>query len=86
MGKAAAGRGMRGSSSASNNTSNQLRDRPLGVIFVNERLSWNLAVGTGVVLLGVWIAERNPADHGVPTSETPVSSEDGEAGMRQPIR
>jgi drug/metabolite transporter (DMT)-like permease len=58
----------------------------LGVMFVDERLSWNLAVGTAVVLLGVWIAERNSADHTVPTSETSVSSEDGEARMRQAIR
>jgi drug/metabolite transporter (DMT)-like permease len=58
----------------------------LGVIFVDERLSWNLAVGTGVVLLGVWIAERDPADHGVPTSETSASPEHGEAHMRQAIR
>jgi drug/metabolite transporter (DMT)-like permease len=58
----------------------------LGVMFVDERLSWNLAVGTAVVLLGVWIAERNLADHGVPTSETSVSSEDDEARMRQAIR
>ena len=32
------------------------------------------------------LAERNPADHGVPTSETSVSSEDGQARMRQSIR
>ncbi len=58
----------------------------LGAMFVDERLSWNLAVGTAVVLLGVWIAERDPADHEVPTSETSVSSKDGEAHMRQAIR
>jgi drug/metabolite transporter (DMT)-like permease len=58
----------------------------LGVMFVDERLSWNLAVGTAVVLLGVWIAERNRADRRVPTSETSVSSEGGEARMRQSIR
>jgi hypothetical protein len=32
----------------------------LGVAFVDERLSWNLVVGTALVLLGVWIAEHNP--------------------------
>jgi drug/metabolite transporter (DMT)-like permease len=58
----------------------------LGVMFVDERLSWNLAVGTAVVLLGVWIAERNRADRRVPTSETSVSSEGGEVRMRQAIR
>jgi hypothetical protein len=46
----------------------------------------DLAVGTAVVLLGVWIAERNRADRRVPTSETSVSSEGGEARMRQSIR
>jgi drug/metabolite transporter (DMT)-like permease len=58
----------------------------LGVVFVDERLSWNLVVGTAVVLLGVWIAERNPEHHRVPTSDTSVSSKDGEARMRQAVR
>jgi drug/metabolite transporter (DMT)-like permease len=58
----------------------------LGVMFADERLSWNLAVGTAVVLLGVWIAERKPADRRVTTSETSVSYEDGEGRMRQSIR
>jgi drug/metabolite transporter (DMT)-like permease len=31
----------------------------LGVLFVDERLSWSLVAGTAMVLLGVWIAERN---------------------------
>ena len=31
----------------------------LGVAVVDERLSWNLVAGTAMVLLGVWIAERN---------------------------
>jgi hypothetical protein len=30
-----------------------------GVAVVDERLSWNLVVGTAMVLLGVWTAERN---------------------------
>jgi drug/metabolite transporter (DMT)-like permease len=30
----------------------------LGIVVVGERLSWNLVVGTAVVLLAVWIAER----------------------------
>jgi hypothetical protein len=33
----------------------------LGVVFVGERLSWNLVAGTIVVLLAVWIAERKPS-------------------------
>jgi drug/metabolite transporter (DMT)-like permease len=36
----------------------------LGALFVDERLSWNLVVGTAMVLLGVWIAERNLGGRG----------------------
>jgi len=57
----------------------------LGVAFVDERLSWNLAVGTAVVLLGVWIAERNPDERGAAVSDTLVPSEDGEAQVRERI-
>ena len=58
----------------------------LGVAFVDERLSWNLIVGTAVVLLGVWIAEHNPEAQGAAASDTLVSSEDGETQVRQRIR
>ncbi len=58
----------------------------LGVAFVDERLSWNLVVGTVLVLLGVWIAERNPDERGAALSGTLASSEDGEAQIREPIR
>jgi drug/metabolite transporter (DMT)-like permease len=58
----------------------------LGVVFVDERLSWNLVVGTALVLLGVWIAERNPDKRGAAASDTLASSEDGEAQVREPIR
>jgi len=58
----------------------------LGVAFVDERLSWNLAVGTAVVLLGVWIAEHNPEDRGAAAGSTLVPSEDGETQVRQRIR
>jgi drug/metabolite transporter (DMT)-like permease len=58
----------------------------LGVAFVDERLSWNLAVGTAVVLLGVWIAERNPEEQGAAASDTLVPSEDGETQVRERIR
>jgi drug/metabolite transporter (DMT)-like permease len=58
----------------------------LGVVFVEERLSWNLAVGTAVVLLGVWIAERNPEERGAAASDTLVLSEDGDAQVRERIR
>jgi drug/metabolite transporter (DMT)-like permease len=58
----------------------------LGVVFVDERLSWNLVVGTALVLLGVWIAQRNPDKRGAAASDTLASSEDGEAQVREPIR
>jgi drug/metabolite transporter (DMT)-like permease len=58
----------------------------LGVAFVDERLSWNLVVGTAVVLLGVWIAEHNPEARGAAASNTLMPSEDGEAQLRQRIR
>jgi uncharacterized membrane protein YiaA len=58
----------------------------LGVTFVDERLSWNLVVGTAVVLLGVWIAEHNPNERGAAASDTLVRSEDGEAQIRERIR
>ena len=58
----------------------------LGVAFVDEQLSWNLAVGTAVVLLGVWIAERNPDEREAAASDTLVPSEDGEAQVRECIR
>jgi hypothetical protein len=56
------------------------------VAFVDERLSWNLVVGTAVVLLGVWIAEYNPEERKAAASDTLVLSEDGETQVRQRIR
>ena len=58
----------------------------LGVAFVDERLSWNLAVGTALVLLGVWIAEHNPEARGAAAGDTLVRSVDGEAQARERIR
>jgi hypothetical protein len=31
----------------------------LGIAFVDERLTWNLIIGTAMILVGLWIAERN---------------------------
>jgi drug/metabolite transporter (DMT)-like permease len=42
----------------------------LGVAVVDERLSWNLVVGTTMVLLGVWVAERNRGRRGSAASDT----------------
>jgi drug/metabolite transporter (DMT)-like permease len=58
----------------------------LGVAFVDERLNWNLAVGTAMVLLGVWIAEHNLDERRAAASDTLVPSEAGEAQARGRIR
>jgi drug/metabolite transporter (DMT)-like permease len=55
----------------------------LGIVFVDERLTWNLAVGTAVVLLGVWTAEHNIDERRAPISDTSVSSANGEARWRR---
>jgi hypothetical protein len=39
-----------------------------------------------MVLLGVWIAEHNSDKRGAAASDTLVSSEDGEAQVRERIR
>src|SRR6266487_2852709 len=57
----------------------------LGVVIVDEWLSWNLVVGTALILLGVWIAERNPDQRGAAASGALASSEDGETQVREPI-
>jgi drug/metabolite transporter (DMT)-like permease len=31
----------------------------LGIAFVDERLTWNLIIGTAMILVGLWIAEHN---------------------------
>jgi drug/metabolite transporter (DMT)-like permease len=58
----------------------------LGVAFVDEQLSWNLIVGTVVVLIGVWIAERNSDELDTVASDTLMSPEDGKARVRERIR
>jgi drug/metabolite transporter (DMT)-like permease len=58
----------------------------LGVAVVDERLSWNLAVGTAVVLVGVWIAERDLYERLAVASDTSASSADGDAQARERIR
>ena len=58
----------------------------LGVAFVDERLSWNLVVGTALVLLGVWIAEHNLEARGAAAGDTLVPSEDGETQVGERIR
>lgn len=42
----------------------------LGALFADERLTWNLIIGTAIVLLGVWTAERNLGDRRPEVSES----------------
>jgi drug/metabolite transporter (DMT)-like permease len=58
----------------------------LGVAFVDERLSWNLVLGTAMVLLGVWIAERNHGDRGLAASDILELSRDNVAPSQERIR
>jgi drug/metabolite transporter (DMT)-like permease len=58
----------------------------LGVVLVDEPLSWNLVAGTAMVLLGVWIAERNRTVRGSAASDTLARSEDDVAQPQEHIR
>jgi drug/metabolite transporter (DMT)-like permease len=58
----------------------------LGILFVDERLSWNLIVGTAMVLLGVWIAERNLGSRGREASNTSALLGDDAAQSQERIR
>jgi drug/metabolite transporter (DMT)-like permease len=58
----------------------------LGVAVVDEPLSWNLVAGTAMVLLGVWIAERNRTVPGSAASDTSALSEDDVAQPQEHLR
>jgi len=58
----------------------------LGVLFLDERVSWNLIVGTAMVLLGVWIAERNLGSRGREASEASALLGDDAAPFQERIR
>jgi drug/metabolite transporter (DMT)-like permease len=58
----------------------------LGVLFVDERLSWNLIVGTAMVLLGVWIAERNLGSREREASDNSALLGDDAAQSQERIR
>jgi len=51
----------------------------LGIAFVDERLTWNLLIGTAMILVGLWIAEHNSGEREV-ASDTLKLSEDGARG------
>jgi drug/metabolite transporter (DMT)-like permease len=54
----------------------------LGIAFVNERLTWNLIVGTAMILVGLWIAKRNSDEREV-ASDTLRLSQDGVRGRER---
>jgi drug/metabolite transporter (DMT)-like permease len=51
----------------------------LGIAFVDERLTWNLIIGTATILVGLWIAEHNSGEREV-ASDTLKLSEGGVHG------
>jgi drug/metabolite transporter (DMT)-like permease len=54
----------------------------LGIAFVDERLSWNLVIGTAMILVGLWIAEHNSSEREV-ASDNLKLSEDGARGRER---
>ena len=52
----------------------------LGIAFVDERLTWNLVIGTAMILVGIWVAERNSDEREV-ASNTLKLSEDKARGL-----
>jgi len=51
----------------------------LGIAFVDERLTWNLIIGTAMILVGLWIAEHNSDEREV-ASDALKPSEDRARG------
>jgi drug/metabolite transporter (DMT)-like permease len=54
----------------------------LGIAFVDERLTWNLIIGAATILVGLWIAERNPDEREV-ANDTLKLSEDETRGRER---
>jgi drug/metabolite transporter (DMT)-like permease len=54
----------------------------LGIAFVDERLTWNLSIGTAMILAGLWIADHSSAEREV-ASDTLKLSEDGARGRER---
>jgi drug/metabolite transporter (DMT)-like permease len=45
----------------------------LGIAVVGERLTWNLIIGTAMILVGLWIAERSSAEREVASDSMKLS-------------
>jgi drug/metabolite transporter (DMT)-like permease len=54
----------------------------LGIAFVDERLTWNLIIGTAMILVGLWIAEHNSDEREV-ASDSLKPSEGGVRGRER---
>ena len=54
----------------------------LGIAFVDERLTWNLVLGTAAILVGLWISEHNPGDRRAADDDL-MSSEDEARGRER---
>jgi drug/metabolite transporter (DMT)-like permease len=49
----------------------------LGIAVVGERLTWNLIIGTAMILVGLWIAEHSSAEHEVANDTMTLSEAEG---------
>jgi drug/metabolite transporter (DMT)-like permease len=49
----------------------------LGIAFVNERLTWNLVIGTAMILVGLWIAEHNSEEREAANDTLKLSEAEG---------
>jgi drug/metabolite transporter (DMT)-like permease len=47
----------------------------LGIAFVDEQLSWNLIIGTAMILVGLWIAEHNSEEREVANDTLKISED-----------
>jgi drug/metabolite transporter (DMT)-like permease len=55
----------------------------LGFAFVDERLTWNLGIGTAMILIGLWIADQSPKVGKVASGTVRLSGD--KAGGRERI-
>jgi drug/metabolite transporter (DMT)-like permease len=55
----------------------------LGIAFVDERLTWNLGIGTAMILIGLWIADQSPKVGKVASGTLRLSAD--KAGRRKRI-
>jgi drug/metabolite transporter (DMT)-like permease len=47
----------------------------LGIALVDERLTWNLFIGTTMILVGLWIAEHNSNEREVASNILKLSED-----------